>query len=83
MITLIASIIIAFSNNEAGGRIALTNERGDCPAGELTVITFASTGDYAVGCWIWSNELIVARWSDGSRKIYIPDNFELTEEAKK
>lgn len=82
MNALIASIIIAFSGNEAGGRIALTNERGQCSADQFAAFSFASTGEYVVGCWLYRETLVIVTWADGTKRIYPSDNFELTPEAR-
>lgn len=75
MNTFIMSLIIAFAQNNAGGRMALTNEQGQCKPGTYTVFSFAGNGQFMTGCWVYADGLVIVTWQDQEARIYPVENF--------
>lgn len=80
MNSLILSIIIAFSGNNSGGRIGLTDEQGQCPIEHKVVMTYSDVGDVAFGCWTYQQGLILVNWENGLKRVYEPEAFTMTPE---
>jgi len=83
--SLVASIIIAYSANNGGGRINITNEQGNCPASEWVAFAYNAEGEVGVGCWRYSQGLVLVKWDSGNgqivNRIYESDSFTLTPEG--
>lgn len=80
MNALLLSIIIAFAPNDAGGRIALTNDRGQCAEGLYTAFSYADTGEHMTGCWVYQQSLVFVTWPDGNKRVYDISGFTATPE---
>lgn len=83
MIALFFATVVALSYNEAGGRIALTDNYGDCRDGEMMAISNRPNGEYYTGCWSFSGGMVFVTWADGQKRIYDSGIFELSTEAKR
>lgn len=68
---------IAFLENEAGGRIYITDvesKDGACPGAYVAYATSPS-GAMLFGCWLIDGETILVRWPDGEVSGYETRQF--------
>lgn len=79
MNALLLAIIVATASNEAGGKIALTDLQGVCPENQFTVISFAPSGRTIEGCWVYTDGLVLVKWSDGELRTFEADKFTIKE----
>lgn len=69
---------IAYIENEAGGKIRLTDDR--CKEGEkgLFAISTSSRGSSIPGCWQYIDGTVVIKYSIGETRIYEGSNWIVT-----
>lgn len=72
--------VIASSENAAGGKILLTDAKGNCAQGRLVMIT-TKTGEYMTGCWSPYDDQVFVVYSDGESRLYPMTGFTLKRTA--
>lgn len=75
-VTVVASnnmdgLIAASMNNEAGGEILLTREKGVCPERTLMVLASSAGGTVLLmGCWATVGTRVMVRWEDDVLSVF-------------
>lgn len=66
--------MIAVAPNSVGGIIVLTDFKGKCPPGPLSVLLSSNAQHEvkATGCWVLLGEEIVVRWDDDNTVDSLP-----------
>jgi hypothetical protein len=66
--------VIASSPSKAGGRILLTDSKGNCEKGRLVLLT-TKTGEYMTGCWQPYDDQVFVIYADGDSQLYPMEAF--------
>jgi hypothetical protein len=66
--------VIASSPNEAGGKILLTDSKGNCEKGRMVMMT-TKTGEYMTGCWQAYDDQVFVVYADGASRLYPMEAF--------
>lgn len=69
-----ASVVAAFSNNDAGGKIVLTLTKCEKAPG-LVAYTTAQDGKIDFGCWTFDELYIIVHWDKAGLNNYTYDRF--------
>lgn len=73
--------VIASSDNNAGGKILLTDGKGHCTSGRLVMAT-VKTGEYMTGCWSAYDDQIFVVYTDGTSRLYPMEGFTVRRQAQ-
>ena len=69
--------VIGTIDNQAGGKINLTDNKGSCPSG-LVAIASAPGKEAFFGCWSFDAEQVFIKYEDGRVYVYPSDTVSLT-----
>ena len=68
------NVVVAFSNNDAGGKIVLTNNKCE-KSTAFVAYTTAQDGKIDYGCWAYDELYIVINWDKNGLNNYTFDRF--------
>lgn len=74
--------IVAYTENNGGGQIILTDRKGYCRSG-LLAYTRGSNQQTQFGCWSVAETFVFIQWSDGDTRTYFDNTFKIVPKAKK
>lgn len=72
--------VIASSENIAGGKILLTDGKGNCAQGRFVMAT-TKTGEYFTGCWSTYDDQVFVVYADGATRLYPMEGFTMKRPA--
>ena len=69
--------VFATIPNKNNGEIILYDKPGNCPKGQLSMISRGGNGYTLFGCWLIAEDLVFVRYTDGDVRTYPAENFRL------
>ena len=78
-----SAAVVAETNNDGGGRIALTDLKCTRIQNTFIAYTYISNGKSLMGCWTSESDRVFIQWNDGDLRSYPIDTFRQPAGTKK